>query len=76
MFMKLSSRCRACVSAQNGVQFNYCIVDPELDCELVYGLGSYSSHTVLFHPVKASCTAGDKGPTPVEILYTIQEVTG
>ena len=73
--MKLNSHCRACALAQNGVQFNYWTVDSEMNCELDYGLGSYSFHAVLFHPVIIPCTAGDEGLTPVEILYTIPEVT-
>ena len=51
-------------------------MDSELDRELDDGLGSYLFHAVVFHPVITLSIAGDEGPTPVEILYTIPEVTG
>ena len=46
------------------------LLDCALDCELDYGLDSYSFCAVPSYPVDTLCTTGDKDPTPVDILYS------
>ena len=46
------------------------LLDCALDCGLDYGLDSYSFHAVPSCPVETLCTTDDKGPTPVDILYS------